>query len=132
MSPQFINDQFNIVRLHKWREDDRERYLSGRGRYEVAGVIETFSDFLPALQRRDELIRLTESLMMLGVSFSAQYNIEIQQVRKVNGITRTRIVDLTERDTTTGKALNDVFFGTSTEDLVRQTLELGLTRETDD
>jgi hypothetical protein len=121
-------EQFNVVRV----QPVRQAYSAGGVetiKLEVAGIVSTHGSFGEALEYREHLNELAEQLKILGVQFSAQYQMEIQQVvtgRSGLGGTRTRIIDLSDHDTS--ESVDDLFFGESVKDLVARSLRESQTR----
>jgi hypothetical protein len=116
-------EQFNVVRVQPVRQAYAASGEIERVRLEVVSIVSTHPDFSGALEYREKLNELMEQLKILGVQFSAQYQMEIQQVvtnRGGLGGTRTRIIDLSDHDTAEG--VDDLFFGESVKELVERSL----------
>jgi len=112
-------EQFNIVRCHK---ADRG-YSNVPAKQRAIDTIQTFNTFPEALARRDELGGLVNQLLLLGVSFACQYDLEIEQVvttpSAFGSTPHSRIIDLSERDQGIAD-VDDALFGASVTELLAE------------
>lgn len=123
-------ESFRVVRV-QWTEKPYAASGQPHKTPEVVGVIEEFSDLSEAIKYRTKLLELCEMLRVLGVSFSAQYAMEIEQMKTGVGLggiggVRRRLLNLEKVE---AEGLNDDFWGGSVEELIRKTRRDGRTRE---
>lgn len=101
-----MSDTYHVVRMQQ----------DHNGKLNVVSTLEVHNDLPTAIEVRDRLTNLSDQLMTIGVMFAVQYQIGIEQVRTLAGLTRKRLLTLDDHDSI--RTQEEAFFGSTSDDLV--------------